>query len=199
MLWDEKNTLRRLLLASFDELRIRDLDRAKYLYSGMTTPAVPIASSSTIPTLKTRKPKKHKEKSRQGKAVSSSDADASATVETPAARNEENENENDDLGRVAVEELYAPVPPTGSISVMVAPEGSVLADTYDVEFGEFDYDTVKADDDGGGSGAELWLVRAPTAVRFFFFSPSTNPVMGVACPNFVFYLFICFLLFFFLG
>lgn len=39
------------------------------------------------------------------------------------------------------------------------PAGSVLAD-FDVDFGEFDYDTVKEDE-----GAELWLVRAPTAVR----------------------------------
>ena len=39
------------------------------------------------------------------------------------------------------------------------PAGSVLAD-FDVDFGEFDYDMVKADE-----GAELWLVRAPTAVR----------------------------------
>ena len=39
------------------------------------------------------------------------------------------------------------------------PAGSVPAD-YDVEFGEFDYDAVKADE-----GAELWLVRVPTGVR----------------------------------
>ncbi|KAH9056787.1 hypothetical protein EDB87DRAFT_1566059 [Lactarius vividus] len=43
----------------------------------------------------------------------------------------------------------------------VPPAGSVPVDIdVDVEFGEFDYDAVKADE-----GAELWLVRAPTAVR----------------------------------
>ncbi|KAI0062015.1 hypothetical protein BV25DRAFT_1804497 [Artomyces pyxidatus] len=39
------------------------------------------------------------------------------------------------------------------------PEGSVPAE-YDVEFGEFDYDTVKADDE-----AELWLVRVPDTLK----------------------------------
>ncbi|KAH9972907.1 hypothetical protein BJV74DRAFT_889106 [Russula compacta] len=95
-----------------------------------------------MPVPKTRKPKKRKEeKSRQRKAVSSSDADAATVETTPAARGEENE----DLGRGAVDEQpYAPTPPTG---------GSTASIT-------FDYDAVKADD-----GAELWLVRAPTAVK----------------------------------
>ncbi|KAH9961156.1 hypothetical protein BGW80DRAFT_1255960 [Lactifluus volemus] len=42
---------------------------------------------------------------------------------------------------------------------------SVPADYYgDVEFGEFDYDTVNA-----GEHAELWLIRAPTAVKSSLF------------------------------
>lgn len=41
----------------------------------------------------------------------------------------------------------------------VPPAGSIPAD-LDLDFGEFDYDAVKADE-----GAELWLVRAPTAVK----------------------------------
>ncbi|KAH9961172.1 hypothetical protein BGW80DRAFT_1360495, partial [Lactifluus volemus] len=41
----------------------------------------------------------------------------------------------------------------------VAADSSVPADYYgDVEFGEFDYDAVNADEH-----AELWLIRAPTA------------------------------------
>lgn len=44
----------------------------------------------------------------------------------------------------------------------VPPAGSVPADLdVDVDFGEFDYDAVKAEEEG----AELWLVRAPTAVK----------------------------------
>ncbi|KAI0296850.1 hypothetical protein BC826DRAFT_907982, partial [Russula brevipes] len=39
------------------------------------------------------------------------------------------------------------------------PQGRDPAD-YEVEFGDFDYDAVKAEE-----GAELWLVRAPTAVK----------------------------------
>jgi hypothetical protein len=43
----------------------------------------------------------------------------------------------------------------------VPPAGSVPADfDVDIDFGEFDYDAVKAEE-----GAELWLVRAPIAVR----------------------------------
>jgi len=41
-------------------------------------------------------------------------------------------------------------------------DGGVLLADYDVEFGDFDYDAVKAEAD---EGAELWLVRAPTSVR----------------------------------
>ena len=48
------------------------------------------------------------------------------------------------------------------------PAGSVPADfDFDVDFGELDYDAVKT-----AEGAELWLVRAPTAVRSFLPHPS---------------------------
>jgi hypothetical protein len=39
------------------------------------------------------------------------------------------------------------------------PDGAAQAD-YDVEFGSFGYDQVKADDE-----AELWIVRVPAGVR----------------------------------
>jgi hypothetical protein len=53
-----------------------------------------------------------------------------------------------------------------STSAAAAVSAVGMAD-YDVEFGDFDYDAVKADE-----GAELWLVRAPTSVRpaLFFLS-----------------------------
>jgi hypothetical protein len=44
------------------------------------------------------------------------------------------------------------------------PEGTVLTGD-DAEFGEFDYDAVKADED-----AELWLVRVPDGVSSFVLS-----------------------------
>ena len=40
------------------------------------------------------------------------------------------------------------------------PEGAVVPDIENIEFGEFDYDQVKGDED-----AELWLVRVPDNVR----------------------------------
>ena len=49
------------------------------------------------------------------------------------------------------------------------PRGAVLIggpddDTGAVETGEFDWNSVKDDED-----VELWLVRVPSSVRFFFF------------------------------
>jgi len=99
----------------------------------------PIASSSN-----TRKPKKHKEKSQQHKA-SSPDADA----ETPLR--------NETLS------LPAPTSAATAPAVEARRDGRVPAD-YDIEFGDFDFDAVKAEE-----GAELWLVRAPSSVRLALF------------------------------
>ncbi|KAI0255233.1 hypothetical protein BJV78DRAFT_1178490 [Lactifluus subvellereus] len=82
------------------------------------------------PILKARSPKKRKEKEK----VVLPDAEAAVGISM------HNEGVDPSLA-------YTP------------PSGSVPAD-YDVEFGEFDYDAVKADED-----AELWLVRVPTAVK----------------------------------
>ena len=104
-------------------------------------PMHPIASSSN-----TRKPKKHKEKSQQHKA-SSPDADAHA--ETPMR--------NETLS------LSAPTSAATAPAVEARRDGRVPAD-YDIEFGDFDFDAVKAEE-----GAELWLVRAPSSVRLALF------------------------------
>jgi len=106
----------------------------------------PIASSSN-----TRKPKKHKEKSHQHKA-SSPDADAHAG--TPLR--------NETLS------LTASTSAASAPAVEARTDGLVPAD-YDVEFGDFDFDTVKAEE-----GAELWLVRAPSSVRPSCFVPASR-------------------------
>jgi hypothetical protein len=104
----------------------------------MAPPTTPIASSSNI---KPKKLKKPSEKSRKQNAASLNAEAASAVVGIS--------NRNDAPA--------ASTPP-------VAADSSVPANYYgDVEFGEFDYDAVNADEH-----AELWLIRAPTAVRFFF-------------------------------
>jgi hypothetical protein len=104
----------------------------------MTPPATPIASSSKI---KPRKPKNPKEKSRKEKAASSN---AEVAVSGVSTRHE------------GVDPELAYTPPAGSIPV-----------DYDVEFGEFDYDAIKADE-----RTELWLIRAPVAVRYAVFLSS---------------------------
>jgi hypothetical protein len=105
----------------------------------MTPPTMPIASSSKI---KPKKLKKPSEKSRKENAASLN-AEAASAVIGISNRNEA---------------------PVASSTPPVAADSSVPTDYYgDVEFGEFDYDAVNADEH-----AELWLVRAPTAVRFFF-------------------------------
>ncbi|KAN0141054.1 hypothetical protein V8E53_000810 [Lactarius tabidus] len=102
----------------------------------MVTPAALVTSST-----KPKKPKKStskspKEPAQLADAASSSDAD-------------------NDSWLIAREE--SPDPPLA----YVPPAGSVPADfDVDIDFGEFDYDSVKAEE-----GAELWLVRAPIAVK----------------------------------
>ncbi|KAF8262759.1 hypothetical protein EI94DRAFT_1687806 [Lactarius quietus] len=70
--------------------------------------------------------------------------------ESPAAASSSSDTED-----VLIAHEESPEPPLA----YVPPAGSVPAD-FDVDFGEFDYDAVKEDE-----GAELWLVRAPTAVK----------------------------------
>lgn len=94
----------------------------------------PIASSSN-----TRKPKKHKEKTQRHRA-SSPDADARAHAGTLLPRNET-------------------VSSTAPAVEATRTDGLGPADC-DVEFGDFDFDAVKAEE-----GAELWLVRVPSSVR----------------------------------
>ena len=108
----------------------------------MVRPAAPLSSNpsarSKNPKKPTRKPAKEPAKTVLAAPASSSSSDV-----------------EDNL--IAHEELESPDPNLA----YEPPEGCVPADfDVDVEFGEFDYDAVKADE-----GAELWLVRAPTAVR----------------------------------
>ncbi|KAH9041751.1 hypothetical protein EDB85DRAFT_1920237 [Lactarius pseudohatsudake] len=103
----------------------------------MSPPTAPITSTSSARSKKQKKPteKRAKKPAKVAAAASSSDAE--------------------DRMMVAPES----VDPTPAY---VPPAGSVPADLdIDVDFGEFDYDAVKADEEG----AELWLVRAPTAVK----------------------------------
>ncbi|KAI9453737.1 hypothetical protein F5148DRAFT_1232209 [Russula earlei] len=100
----------------------------------------PIASSSSYKPRKSSK--KHKERYQQIEAVSP-DADADAALTHLSKHN--------DAGAGA-----GALDPTALASTSTVPAGN-----YDVEFGDFDYDAVRADDDG----VELWLVRAPNAVK----------------------------------
>jgi len=104
----------------------------------MAEPATqPNPSSHVKPRkLKTPKEKSQLQHQRQNQVAVSSDAVGATTGPTSAA---------------------------AVVSVAATPKnrGILLAEAdYDVEFGDFDYDAVKADE-----GAELWLVRAPTSVK----------------------------------
>ena len=59
------------------------------------------------------------------------------------------------------------------------PEGAVLPDIENIEFGDFDYDQFKGDED-----AELWLVRVPNNVRRprRSFTPPTRGPSSAAAP-----------------
>ena len=113
----------------------------------MVTPTAPVPSTSSAKSKKpkkpTAKPSKEPVKIKIADAASSTDDDESYS------------------------DLIAPAPeesPDPSLAY-VPPVGSIPAD-FDVDFGEFDYDAVKAEE-----GAELWLVRAPIDVRpILFFS-----------------------------
>ena len=119
----------------------------------MVTPTAPITSTSSAklkkPKKPTTRPPKEPAKSKIADAASSTDDDETYS-ELIASAHEE-----------------SPDPPLA----YVPPAGSVPADfDVDVDFGEFDYDAVKAEE-----GAELWLVRAPNEVRpILFLSPPTN-------------------------
>ncbi|KAH8980788.1 hypothetical protein EDB92DRAFT_1899627 [Lactarius akahatsu] len=104
----------------------------------MSPPTAPITSTSSARSKK-QKPteKRAKKPAKVAAAASSSDAE--------------------DRTMLAHEQTRS-VDPTPAY---VPPAGSVPADLdVDVDFGEFDYDAVAAEE-----GAELWLVRAPTAVK----------------------------------
>jgi len=119
----------------------------------MTEPAAPIASSSSQKT-----PEKQRGKKAQLDKVVS-----------PAAR-----------------VLVASRGSSSSSSVPAGPPSSSSSDPDEAEladFGDFDYDSVKADD-----GVELWLVRAPSNVRPRRFSlPFRSPH-----PHLFFFLFLFF-------
>lgn len=119
----------------------------------MVTPTAPVTSTSSTKSKKpkkpTTKPSKEPAKIKIADAASSTDDDETYS-ELIASTHEE-----------------SPDPPLA----YVPPAGSVPADfDVDVDFGEFDYDAVKAEE-----GAELWLVRAPNEVRpILFLSYPTN-------------------------
>lgn len=60
--------------------------------------------------------------------------------------------------RTETDSLTAPSAP--AVVVEERKDGLVPADCDDVEFGDFDFDAVNAEE-----GAELWLVRVPSSVR----------------------------------
>jgi hypothetical protein len=104
---------------------------------------MPVAPVSSNPSARTKKPKKPTRKPAKEPAKT-----------TPAVSSSSSDAEDEQIAR---EEPESPDPTLA----YEPPEGCVPADfDFGVEFGEFDYDAVKADE-----GAELWLVRAPTAVR----------------------------------
>ena len=106
------------------------------------TPAAPVTSTSSARSKKTKKEKRKNTK----------------RPETPPATPSSSDTED---GLIAHEESPDPT------LAYVPPVGSVPADfDTEVDFGEFDYDAVKADE-----GAELWLVRAPAAVRLVPLTP----------------------------
>ena len=111
----------------------------------MVTPTAPVPSTSSA---KSKKPKKTTAKPPKG-PVKINIADAASSTDDDESYSE--------LIAPAPEE--SPDPPLA----YVPPAGSVPAD-FDVDFGEFDYDAVKAEE-----GAELWLVRAPIDVRPILF------------------------------
>jgi hypothetical protein len=101
--------------------------------------------------IKTPKEKSQRQHQRQNQVAVSSDAVGATTGPTSAA---------------------------AAVSPAATPkDGGVLLADYDVEFGDFDYDAVKADE-----GTELWLVRAPTSVRPFLslFPSSGGPFFFLA-------------------
>jgi hypothetical protein len=118
----------------------------------MVTPVAPVSSN---PNARSKKPKKPTRKPAKEPAK---------TAPAPAASSSSDAEDE----QIAHEEPESPDPTLA----YVPPAGCVLADfDFDVEFGEFDYDAVKADE-----GIELWLVRAPTAVR-----PVTLPSLLLGC------------------
>jgi len=126
--------------------------------------AEPTASSSTSQTPKPKpKPKKNKPKSQPDKT--------SDTI--PAAENPtRTRNDGADAGMSLDPTTTLALDPGAAV-----PEGLIHAD-YDVEFGEFDYDALKADDT-----AELWLVRAPSAVRLLLSSLPHTTAGVLKCEN----------------
>lgn len=106
-----------------------------------TTMTEPISSSSSSKAQKT--PKKHKGKVRQDKVVSPKTA-AAVDLTTPA--------------HGASQASVPPASPSPSPSPSSSDREEDIVESGD--FGDFDYDAVKADD-----GAELWLIRAPSTVR----------------------------------
>ncbi|KAI9436317.1 hypothetical protein H4582DRAFT_1816817 [Lactarius indigo] len=105
----------------------------------MSPPTAPITSTSSTRSNKSKKPAVKPSK-KPAKVAAAAAASSSSDAEDRTITHEE-----------SVDLTAAYVPPAGSVPVSF---------DADVEFGEFDYDAVKADE-----GAELWLVRAPTAVK----------------------------------
>jgi hypothetical protein len=89
---------------------------------------------------------------------------------------EKSQRQHQRQNQVAVSSSDAVGATTGGPTSAAAAVSAVGTADYDVEFGDFDYDAVKADE-----GAELWLVRAPTSVR----PPSLFPVLEFRRPIFL--------------
>ncbi len=104
----------------------------------MSPPAAPVTPTSRARSKKPKKP-------------TGQPAKASAKAAAAAAASSSDAEDRIIAHEKSIDPTLAYAPPPGSVPADI---------DIDVDFGEFDYDAVKADE-----GAELWLVRAPTVVR----------------------------------
>ncbi|KAH9961040.1 hypothetical protein BC827DRAFT_1267790 [Russula dissimulans] len=117
--------------------------------------AEPTASSS-IPKIPKPKPKlkKHKLKPQPDKT-----GDTVSAAENPTHARDDGADAGAGASLDSTTTTTTTLALASASTAAAVPEGLIQAD-YDVDFGEFDHDALRADD-----GAELWLVRAPSAVK----------------------------------
>jgi len=134
---------------------------------------VPTSSSTSQPPKPKPKPKKHKQKSQPDK-----------TGDTIPAAENLTHTQND--GAEAGVSLHPTTTPALA-SAAAVPEGFIHAE-YDVKFGEFDYDTLKADDECQALAGLGTKCGASTSLL----TPSHHHTRGARCvkvrePNIIYY------------